>query len=580
MSTNTTSSAASKALGALAHCLNRSDGKRSATLATFMKERGLTWPASRQVNLVDVLDVLLDLSVNWKVSLWFDVRPRYLESRSNVDHAVIVFGEPGHVALLRMEQIAALNQSAYASAVRAIARILTSDDDGSNIAEKTFKASSAIDLLRRDETALREAILSALGDDEVDDSLLTLKESGSVLQNVSSEEWTALLDKYLGSKAGGLNISIDTTILLLCKPLLARLSELLSTIPVGRLLDALGWTFAYSYAWIGNSLLDDLPPTEVTGPEVDELIGPFTHVLCFAAVLESFGIALAAPLFVQTFPARERDKVAAVRNATALTLVAAIKTSHGVTNMTKANASAKMLSHTFQALWPPQLYQSLEALDSLYARFPSADVKDFYTSWLESRKAQRAALSERSYGTLMTAKLRWYAEKVLYVYSLNHIALGLVAVFPPSYYRQGSAVMTYASLGFQFARKLISGIDQRGRLLDYKGNSTGKVWWERKPECRYDRAHTPKQRRALADLLALDLALATMKNVSATDASPLRLKLLEKQTPEQTFYVSYCIRFCGEYNARDMCDLAMNGSEFKVAFDCPWRVVDRGCLLF
>ncbi|KAK8773095.1 hypothetical protein V5799_012340 [Amblyomma americanum] len=580
LSTNTTSSAASKAFGALTRCLNRSNENYSATLATFMRERGLTWPISRQVRFFDVLDVLLDLSVNWKVSPWFDVRLRYLHSRSDVDRVVIVFGEPGHVTLLRMEQIAALDKSAYASAVRAIVRLLSSSDNGSKVAEKTSEGSSEIELLRHDETALRETIVSALGENEVDDSLLTLKESGSVLQNVSFEEWKALLDKHLGPKAGGFAISPDTTVLLLCKSLFARLSAVMSTIPVGRLLDALGWTFAYSYAWIGNPLLDGLPPTEVRGPEGDDIVGPFTRVLCFAAVLESFGIAPAAPFFVRKFPATERDKVAVVLNATALTLVAAIETSRSISNVTKAKARAKILSHTRQTLWPAQPFLSLDALDSLYARFPSADAKNFYTSWLESRKAQRAALSERSYGTLMTAKLRWYAEKIRYVYSLNRIALGLAAVFPPSYHLQGSAVMTYASLGFQFARKLISTIDLRGRFLDYDGNSTGKEWWERKRKCRLDKARTLKRRRAITDLLALDVALATMEKVSASDQSQLRLKLLEKQTPEQTFYVSYCNRFCGKHNARDMCDLAMNGSQFKVAFDCPWRVVNRGCLLF
>ncbi|KAH9365158.1 hypothetical protein HPB48_021628 [Haemaphysalis longicornis] len=80
----------------------------------------------------------------------------------------------------------------------------------------------------------------------------------------------------------------------------------------------------------------------------------------------------------------------------------------------------------------------------------------------------------------------------------------------------------------------------------------------------------------IRDVLALNVALETMKGVSGRQ--PRRLKLLDNLTPEQTFYVSYCSHFCGTHCAKDMCDLAKNSSRFSDAFGCQPR--NRGCLLF
>ncbi|XP_077491657.1 uncharacterized protein LOC144102220 [Amblyomma americanum] len=89
-------------------------------------------------------------------------------------------------------------------------------------------------------------------------------------------------------------------------------------------------------------------------------------------------------------------------------------------------------------------------------------------------------------------------------------------------------------------------------------------------ECRLTSARDPHERRAVADLFALDVALAAMQRAALTDTSPLRLKSLQGMNGVQTFYVSYCSHFCDDEQAtpRSMCNLAMNGSGFGSAFGC------------
>ncbi|KAH7949356.1 hypothetical protein HPB49_008145 [Dermacentor silvarum] len=511
------SATASKARAALELCLTGRVARRPpASLPFFMRQRGLTWPTPFRghITLIRVLSVLLDLSVKWNAAPWFDVR------------------------------VGGLDDPAYESTAHALARYLSMSDT-----EDPFKGAASLKQLKRDEKALREAILFALsGGDDIGDRSVPLRDSGSaVFEGVSPSDWTSLLVEHLGSsevKGYGVNITLDTTLLVLNGRLFAGLSRLAVEIPAARLLDVVGWMFAYSYAWIENRLFDHVPPsvTDATADPTD----PTVQILCNAVVLESFGIAPVAPLFSRMFPSQERTKVAAVLNATAHTLVETVRSSRGVLNATKNRAGAKITAHTFQVLWPPQPFLNPDLLDTLYSSYPSAEPSTFYESWLKYRRAQRAWLVRHHYGTLMTLSLRWYTEEILYVYSLNYMVLGLAAVFPP--------------------------------LHDYDGAGTGLTWWEREnssAECRLDRARSEHEARAIGDLFALDVALAAMKRVS--EDSPLRLKLLEKLTATQTFYVSYCSRFCGDPDAREKCDLAMNGSEFQAAFDCQWWMFDRGC---
>ncbi|XP_077527630.1 neprilysin-11-like [Haemaphysalis longicornis] len=425
----------------------------------------------------------------------------------------------------------------------------------------------------------REAILSALGGDDVFDDLLSLRDVQSVWPAVSPREWVMLQDKYIRPVVGA-QVPLEN-ILLLNQPLLAAVRRLMNDIPTYRLLNTLGWMFAYSYSWILSKDFDDLQDyTSPTRGVTQGLEGnSFTYVICLAAVQEAFSVATMAPLFNTRLSALDRQEVASLLNASVEQLGSIVRASEGASNATRTEFSAKIDAFSHRRLLPLKLIEDVEVIDSLYASFPSPDtVHDFYQSWLESRKALRAKLTPGFSGDVLTAKPRWYAAEIVYAYSMNLMFIGLVTILPPSYSWHGSRVMTYAGLGFQFARQLVKSMDQRGRLVRHSGEKAN--WWAHEQLCKFDRAESPKYKAYIRDLFALTVALSTMKNVSTVDASPLRLKLLEDWTSEQTFYVSYCSHFCGQYGARDMCDLAMNASEFRKAFKCQVRISDDNSCLF
>ncbi|XP_049273522.1 endothelin-converting enzyme 1-like [Rhipicephalus sanguineus] len=571
-----TSETTLKALVALSLCLQRERKRHSNAFAAFMKQRKLPWPAnsSEHVALVDVVDVLLDLSINWRVSIWVDVRLWHMETRPDMG-PVVVLDEPGHVPLIRMEQVSTLNDTEYASAVERTAQFIGEVGESSDTATRGFQDSVAIDQLKRDETDFREAILSALRGGDSYDTLIPLH-ALRLTRNITLDEWTELLRKYLAP--AGLNVTIDTALLILRYPHVKTLTGMMNKISPPRLLNVLGWMLAYSYSWLDNAEFDVL--SDQGGPGSGSLSGNglFVHVLCFVAVHESFGPALEVALLLDRLPSEERLKVTEIVNATAGALVEAVRGSPSVSTSTKADAEKKISLVASRDLWTPKPLLNLSRLDALYTYFPSMRARNFYASWLELRKALRVSLPNRYHGTVMTAKLMRYAGDILYLYSLNMLFLNIPAVFPPKYLSDGNSIMAYAGLGFQLLRQIVRTVDERGRQVEHA--TAKKSWWEENRVCKINEAESASERREIKDLFALELTSKVAQSSAAVDRKPPRLKHLEKLTAVQTFYVSYCSHFCGEIGEQSMCNLAMNNSEFAHAFACQWRGTQPGCIFF
>ncbi|KAL1430277.1 hypothetical protein MTO96_015157 [Rhipicephalus appendiculatus] len=502
------------------------------------------------------MNILFDLAVNWRVALWFDVRVSQLGADGGL---VMTLEEPGPVPLYRMEQLSDLDERAYADVVRAVALFLTEG--------KTQLEKEAIHQLRLDESAIREVVLSSHEDEH--DAWVLANDTDHGF-NVSADEWATLVNKCLA--ANGFSMSHGVAVLAIHKHNIQAVARLFSGLPTDRLLAAAGWTMAYSYAWIVNPSLDTFTPAD------NPAASPTARVsltLCYLAVHESYGITITEPMFLEKFSVKQQARVANVLNKTAEALISAVGISSTITREAKRNLTVKIAAHVYRNFWPPEPFVHTEVLDLVYGRFRMGNAS-FFATWMESQNALRASVTNRYYASLMLARYRWRSSRMLYLYALNRMLVGLAAVFPPSYFLDGSHTMTYAGLGFQFARQLVRTVDERGRDLDFAGrphsaskrNDTGR-------KCRLSTARTSTERRAVGDLFALDIAMAAMKAAEAADFVLLQLKSLEHLSPEQTFYVSYCDHFCDEQpreRAQSMCNVAVNASDFGDAFGCEARV--------
>ncbi|KAK8781276.1 hypothetical protein V5799_017381 [Amblyomma americanum] len=122
------------------------------------------------------------------------------------------------------------------------------------------------------------------------------------------------------------------------------------------------------------------------------------------AAQESFGIAQAAPLFLDAFDANERQKVAALLSMTSAALSGFVQASPRIAESTKKEAVAKIASLSSSWLWPPEKYFHEDPLSALYANF-SDEGETYFETWQQTKKALRAALASPLYGSLMTSRL-------------------------------------------------------------------------------------------------------------------------------------------------------------------------------
>ncbi|KAK8774413.1 hypothetical protein V5799_011048 [Amblyomma americanum] len=550
------SSAAYKAFTAFSACLSRQAGDSVQPFADFMKARKIPWPQN-PLTEAEPLDVLIDLAVNWRVPLLFDIRVVY----SNVDNPLVVnFDEMGSVAFLRMEQLSGCpDVREYDELLRNVAAYLHQD---------ARLSGAACDQLRRDETAVRKNLTSpALLEEAGDVFVASLNDSVALASSTTSETWLSLLTRHFGSDV---DLSPMTKLQAHSEQHFFSLLRILETLPRERLLNVIGWIFAYSYLWIVNPDLDRFHPAKKC--DVFD-----NQTACFLAVQESFGLALVAPQFLAYFGNAERTRVFTVLNTTTHVVAQDVRSSSSLVDLTKLWAVEKLLHKTTRRVWPPEPLFHSELLDELYAGFPLAT--SFYKSWYESRKAVRKMMANSHYNRLMTARIRWHEAEVRYSYSCGILNVGLSALFPPSYYRHDTGVLAYSGLGFQLARGLVRALDERGRFID--GSAVVTDTWTQVKKCRLDLAKTSREKDNVARLYALDVALVALRE--STQDRLHRLDGLEQLTGLQTFYVNYCSNFCDHPRGPELCNVAMNSSEFGDAFSCfdaSSQSGSRRCLLF
>ncbi|KAH7944662.1 hypothetical protein HPB52_023071 [Rhipicephalus sanguineus] len=271
--------------GAFKTCLERSS-KEPEAFTRFMKERGIPWPRRTDpdgvaVTKSTVLEVLFDLTVNWKVSLWFDLRV----FRAVGNATTLVFREPGPLVMLRRKQLRGVESLAiYSSLVRRVAAFLQKDD------RATLTGDDVSDLYEKD-TSMR-SMLDAFSDDNGEDELSTLKKIAA-LAAVNVTSLLTILEKRLPATDSAMQES--TAVVVFNERLLRAVFSLLSRLSTKEALDLIGWTFAYTYVWIVNSDFDRLSPLyDDHGHRVGDVDN---RTLCFHAVQESFGLLRITPVW-------------------------------------------------------------------------------------------------------------------------------------------------------------------------------------------------------------------------------------------------------------------------------------------
>ncbi|XP_075542595.1 neprilysin-11-like [Dermacentor variabilis] len=555
------SRADTKAQTAYTACLKRTpseSGTQAAHFVDFMKERRIPWPNDPPED-VDLLDVLLDLVINWRVALLFDLR----RSTRKFHTASLVFQEPGPLIELRRQQVGHVyeNEEDTEQLITRAATFL-----GKSRGDITKEQ---IDALRRDEMTLTSN-LAACSDERGNDVLVTLKHVQDMAPNMKPQSWLTLLKRHLNDDS----LTSETTVFAYDEQRLEALSEALTLLPPARSLNVVGWLFAYAYIWVVNPDFDQLRPSGD-----NESNHTLNETLCFLAVHESFGQLQILHNFIKRFEHGDIQMTSKVLQNTVDTFVQLVQNSDAITESAKATAVAKIKSLCQERC--AVRVSNRRTLDWLYRSFPNSS-SSFFDAWLSTRKALVALLKSGNPHPVMTARFKWRTQNIRYLHSINFLQVRMFAFYPPSFYIHGSPSMSYSGLGFQMASSIANAVVGRGRSID-KGLSRS-FWWSSLKSCRWDEASSVHDKRFIKELFALKLAVKALESTAAGDKAFLQLQPLQTLTGRQTFYASFCSRFCHRVDGENWCNLAMHEDGYSRAFGCHsvwprYMKVDPECLV-
>ncbi|KAK8788994.1 hypothetical protein V5799_021232 [Amblyomma americanum] len=203
---------------------------RMSELRALMDERGLTWPHAPQStpSAEDLLDVLVDWTLNWNVDVWFSLRVFLIDK---VDRRVLFRISRSEILRRWPKERAVLDGAGeYIAFVNAHAR------------EFGAKSSDEIDRAVHDVLEAEQEIESFFADYETD-SVLAMRDSKAKETEAEAERWRNAVRRSLGPSA--YNATKQSIVFVSSQGLFAAVAILLSRgAKKEKYYSAIGWTVA------------------------------------------------------------------------------------------------------------------------------------------------------------------------------------------------------------------------------------------------------------------------------------------------------------------------------------------------
>ncbi|XP_077494219.1 uncharacterized protein LOC144104870 isoform X2 [Amblyomma americanum] len=410
-------------------CMEAIHGQQdhTATLRAFLQGRGLFWPRPTPANTTtDPLQVLVDLSLHWRLDLWFHLA---IVAKTSGGKSLHVRLQPGMVNqdwarfLWLVHHDGQMTHLAYQQETAKLFVIDSSEAMAADVMEQlaSLELRVAQALSTGNLTAHWSAARSRSGSRSCDS--VTWQNVDCLTPGVHASRWLLALSRHVDPADYE-----NTTASVWNSRFGESLGKILSGNPSNQLLDIVGWTVVQMLGWAAHPLLAYLR----LGGEVDAKKN--TPPFCLAATEAVLGEAATATILATHLPERNRIQVNDVLDSVAKSF----------SQLMRASTSALSLGHDSDldpsrnvtlALWPKaatrvQLERSYSAMPALSAG------SSFLDSWLTlapaaAHLAKRAALAGGSpMGPLGFTPFAWHHR---YEAGDSGVLLPLWLIFPPIY---------------------------------------------------------------------------------------------------------------------------------------------------
>ncbi|KAH7946618.1 hypothetical protein HPB52_001862 [Rhipicephalus sanguineus] len=513
----------------------------------FLSARKLSWP-DRPRGGVRVSNVLVDLSMNWEMSLWMRVRVLKHPFTPGARRFLFLPGRRSDVRLFAALHKHVMSTGNYARYWGLIYHYFLGRQPGPEY-EMTIKKSAEF---QGDAVAI--LIQMAMLRSYTNASLIRISDASSTQGH--ADMWLEALRENAQSVTAGDDVLVaNTAALFIVRDYVERHGDDVA-------LMHLSWQFVQMYALaLDKTLLEDVLGNGTYAAN-------YLALLC-AAQVEAVYNPVLAELYVPSRLTRKGETLAD-------TLFGTLKRKaiDGVSRMSWLDGDAReffkqQLASTVVRLWPPATMKNVLEVEEVYAGCPQGE-RSFVRFWISSRRCLSELLNGKRREDVSSMQPNFTPYLASYDSFENAVGIAVSALASPLYWMRGTPSMLYGGLGWFFTAFLLSPLDEHKQYVHPNGSFDVTGSW-----LSAQSAEALKQNKDCAAPARVS-AIISLEIVHSVFMEHLRnsfqFNLTSELTEEKVFFMMLCRMLCAKkgsiWSLASCNGLLKHSKEFSRAFKC------------
>ncbi|XP_037500997.1 neprilysin-1-like [Rhipicephalus sanguineus] len=520
---------------------------------------GLLWPERNLSDTTHPLDIMVNLALNWEMNFLFDLG---------------------------------------AVAVRQSIALLISRGRMDNVWEENLRRARTIEAYEKyvndyyDVLKVNGSQIGVTAAELLDIEKTIIKAKYEFLYGPSRQDWfkVSALDGKTPSVPAGLWLTLlrkhdkqydwkgeDTAIVEDVK-ILENLEHLLKALGHDKLITGMSWIFIQTHLWA----VYGEPSLRFTGK--DEELVQMQERGCMEYVGSRLGLLGWAKYFTDTYRNKD-DRL----HVTSFLHRINEQTKRLINKLSWMDSQNKLmvfskLDKMSRVVLPSDSFFDAKKREELYSVFPDMSGNTFVTNLVNASKVYQRLRNHEHFADVYSIRMVPRYGRELYLYLANSMAIALVTLSPPMYYKDATLAIKYGAMGSFVAREMARAFDEMGVTVDDTGKrepwlgAEAAAAYANKANCdvRGGSDSAPwRPIRALPVMPGLEIAFEAFIAAVAVDYRALvdfKVLYLEMFTDLQIFFVAYCYSLCSKrtHTMLDECNVpAMNSPIFAEVFHCP-----------
>lgn len=532
--------------------ISKAESRRGVEqLKEFMRELRVPWPEAPSAG-VDPLEVVLDLSINWRMGPWFDV-------------TVLPYGDGTANVVLRpaclyWEWFSIEREVGASAAHTAVWNGLYQEF----APRQPQRPQAEVEQIVRIHSNIYEELSRVVKARLAAPFQIDIRRIGAYTVNVSADRWRKALEA--SSRRPFL---LSDNLIFADKTLLEAVNNVFFRYKDAAVLWHLSWTFVQVF----SSIADRDFLTHKFGSQA--MARRRRRSFCVTEVEAAYRWIVVSLLVAADFPRESRDNIDASLNKITQTIASLLE------NVTWADpgfgqALGDKVRNVSVTLWPSESLLTGDGQSKLHAGWFS-NASSFAEDWINAARNWRKLVTRSGHAEVAEHPRNFLVPFVRYDHFLNAVRVALVTLSRPWYYAKGTKAMDYGALGFFYALQLVRSFDIVGIQVDPEGRITDswlptgtKAALAKKASCLGPKSDAYDD--FFPEIVAMEAAHAAYE--AAVNEYDRSLKVHHAFSEDQLFFVAACVTICGLKNAypalRVSCNKAVSEmAAFANAFRCP-----------